>query len=411
MSYPFLHWLGINAGELLYVIEDSSYFGMLSCMVFLTYLLSNHFISKKTHAFFFGLSILFILLPIVSSYLIFSNLPTFITTYGSLITVYKLFMALYLMIATCLATYKGKSPIWLLAGNAMFGFGIFVDYLSAGKFEPIRFGWHDEYSGFLIVLMFTALMIQQHCLLAKENDCLQDHLQEEVAEKTSALEKMLEDRRRFLSSAAHDLKAPVSVIQMYIDFIKDTNVEIDEELENYLSIIRKKTSQMIDNVQTLQEYNAQDSIQEQQEYVLGTEFIQFVFEETKPYVDASDIPYHIHLIKSNSSILIQKTRLFRALENIILNAVEHSNSNGEIILDISKVDDYMKIEITNHGDHIPSEILPHIFEYGFSTKRTPGEHGIGLYFTKQTIEEHGGQLLVDSSMHQSTSFIIFLPCY
>lgn len=409
MLYPFLHWLGINAGEFFYVIEDTSYFAMVACMVFLTYQLCNGVIPKKLQTIVFVTTIGFMFLPFVATYLIFPYQPQSILYYGQLIMVFKIVIALYLMMVSFMSSYKGKAYLWLLAGNAVFGFGIFIDFFTAGKFEPIRFGWQDEYTSFMIVLLFTVLMMQQHYHIAKENERLNDHLQEEVEQKTSTLEKMLAERRRFLSSAAHDLKAPASIIQTYIDFIQESDIEIDHELKTYLNVIHRKTSQMVDNVQQLQTYNVQEGIQENHEHINSNEFLRYVYEETKPYADANGIYYELHLPKKSSALLLQKTKVFRALENIILNAVEHTQMEGCITLDVINCDEIIKIVIQDSGEGIAPEILPRIFEHRFRVSGGNEERGLGLYFAKVTIEENRGRIEVASKLGQSTTFTICFP--
>lgn len=95
-----------------------------------------------------------------------------------------------------------------------------------------------------MVLFFMVLIIRYNRGLIVKNQQLTQQLQEEVEAKTACLSKMLEERKEFLSIAAHDLKAPVSAIKTYIDFIREGGINIDEELEQYLEIIDKKSSQI-----------------------------------------------------------------------------------------------------------------------------------------------------------------------
>ena len=56
------------------------------------------------------------------------------------------------------------------------------------------------------------------------------------------------------------------------------------------------------------------------------------------------------------------------------------------------------IEIPDNGDIIPEEVIKRIFEKGFSTKtKEKGDHGYGLYITKQLVEHNNGSISVEST--------------
>ena len=73
--------------------------------------------------------------------------------------------------------------------------------------------------------------------------------------------------------------------------------------------------------------------------------------------------------------------------------------------------DMVRIEFEDNGKGIPPEILPKIFDYGFTTKGAEGE-GKGLYNVKSMIEgEHHGAISVQSEVGKGTTFILKLPTY
>jgi signal transduction histidine kinase len=72
--------------------------------------------------------------------------------------------------------------------------------------------------------------------------------------------------------------------------------------------------------------------------------------------------------------------------------------------------------VTNSGQGIPPEILPHIFDrfYRADTSRTGGEkkgYGLGLSLAKKIVELHGGELTVSSAPLQNTTFRVLLPSF
>lgn len=266
VSYPFIHWPGWDLGGISYLIEDVSYFAMLSCMVLPTIRLCSGILPIKLHMSVYTFTALMAVSPVIFTYALFPGFPSVVNVYGTIVYTSKLMVSLYLILLAFLGAVKEKSSVWLLAGNAVFGFGLFTDLWTGGAYEPLCFGWQDEYSGFLMVLFFMVLIIRYNRGLIVKNQQLTQQLQEEVEAKTARLSKMLEERKEFLSIAAHDLKAPVSAIKTYIDFIREGG-------------IHEPPCPMDCN-----------------------EFLSYVYTETKPYTDAGGIYYYLHLPEGSLTI-------------------------------------------------------------------------------------------------------------
>lgn len=75
----------------------------------------------------------------------------------------------------------------------------------------------------------------------------------------------------------------------------------------------------------------------------------------------------------------QKARLFRAFENIILKATEHTPPEGSLTIDAEYTGQQAVITFTDTSEGISSDDLPHIFDYKFSTKNSPGTRGLGFH--------------------------------
>lgn len=100
--------------------------------------------------------------------------------------------------------------------------------------------------------------------------------------------------------------------------------------------------------------------------------------------------------------------------NIISNAVQAmSNDYGsepKIVLRTARQGEHMvRIDIIDNGQGIPAEVLPKIFEPFFTTKEIGKGTGMGLSISYKIIQEHGGQILVESKEGRGTIFSILLP--
>lgn len=104
-----------------------------------------------------------------------------------------------------------------------------------------------------------------------------------------------------------------------------------------------------------------------------------------------------------------ESRLWRAVYNLVLNAVEAVRESGEVLVRVlfDGGAETIAVDIVDSGPGIPKEIQDRILGPGASTKRS--HVGIGLRLAKQIIEEHGGALSIESQPSKGTTVSIRLP--
>ena len=97
------------------------------------------------------------------------------------------------------------------------------------------------------------------------------------------------------------------------------------------------------------------------------------------------------------------------LINLILNAAEASpEDGGEIIIRVEADSDRRaRIEIEDHGDGIPADLLQRIWEPFFTTR--PEGTGLGLAICRQIVQEHGGEIGVRSEPGTGTTVTVTFP--
>lgn len=132
------------------------------------------------------------------------------------------------------------------------------------------------------------------------------------------------------------------------------------------------------------------------------------------------LPPDIKLTKNLPSelpyIMGDQDELFRAFYNILINAKEAISGPGTISVAVSQIKkaesapDYICIELSDSGSGINEDKLDKIFDLNFSTKQKGRESGIGLFFVKETIHNHQGEVSVVSKPDMGTTFRILLPC-
>ena len=106
----------------------------------------------------------------------------------------------------------------------------------------------------------------------------------------------------------------------------------------------------------------------------------------------------------------EEALLINAVLNLMVNACHAMPEGGTLRVRTYPRDAFVVIEVSDTGIGIPPEHLPHIFEFGFTTKQHSGGTGLGLPNVKTAVESlHGGRVEVESRVGQGTTFRLFLP--
>jgi len=101
------------------------------------------------------------------------------------------------------------------------------------------------------------------------------------------------------------------------------------------------------------------------------------------------------------------------LTNLINNALRYTEENGSVTISAERIDEEIRLRVSDTGRGIPQEALPFIFEKFVQVKEaaetTPGSVGLGLAIAKQVVEDHGGRISVASEMGRGSTFTFTLP--
>ena len=106
--------------------------------------------------------------------------------------------------------------------------------------------------------------------------------------------------------------------------------------------------------------------------------------------------------------LIDPEQLAQVFLNVLVNAVDHAPEGSDLIMQSQVAPNgSWRFRFTNGGPAIPQDVLPRIFEIFYSNK--PGGTGIGLALCQRIIEDHRGEISIDSAPETGTTLTITLP--
>jgi len=135
--------------------------------------------------------------------------------------------------------------------------------------------------------------------------------------------------------------------------------------------------------------------------------------ELRPYAELHQVKIDVHSDLPRAFLHADADRLMQVLANLISNAVKHSPAGGTIDVHVTRTDQSIRVDITDHGEGIPEEFRPHIFEKfaqaNWTATNREGGSGLGLHISRAIIQHHGGMLAFDTELGVGSTFYFELP--
>jgi signal transduction histidine kinase len=213
--------------------------------------------------------------------------------------------------------------------------------------------------------------------------------------------------KRALEDISHQLKTPLTSILIILDnLIDNPEMEYQTRVE-FLHDLKRETTRIQSLIQSILKLSKFDSntIQFIKQDIYLKQIIDEAIKNTGSLADLKNIKINVEgnkKIKLNCDLLWQ----IEAITNILKNCIEHSKENTQIDIKYNNNSVYSYITITDYGEGISKEDLPHIFERFYRGKNSSNESiGIGLSLSKTIMESNNGIVSVESNSDKTT-FII-----
>ena len=256
--------------------------------------------------------------------------------------------------------------------------------------------------------------------LVQMNINLEDTVLERTLKLKTAnenLQNIVEQRRQLLASIAHELGTPLTLIHHYIQSIHKGLIDIDDpHYSNLVTDKIKVLNRLIDDLFDLSRLESGKISLNIKEFHVY-EWLEQVYYKSEFAVLKNKRKFSYESISNELKDFkgyFDEERLDQLFSNLISNAIENTDkNNGKISMSAHLFDDsQLLIEITDNGNGIAKEDLPHIFERFYRKKSVKTEQfgtGLGLALVKQIVESHKGSISVESKLNEWTTFYIMLP--
>lgn len=233
-----------------------------------------------------------------------------------------------------------------------------------------------------------------------------------IREQAARLEAEAAQRARddFLLAAAHDLRTPLTIIRGYTQVLLRRATPEAAELLQLMDAAGQRMNAGINELLDLTRLPTGDLMELHREPVDLVEMAHRVCLEQERIsgrhtVGVGEAPER--LVASCDA-----ARLERVLSNLVGNAVKYSPPETAIVVTLAVEPPHAVIRIVDRGYGIPAEDLPHVFERfrrGANVAASTAGVGVGLSAAKQTVEQHGGTIDVQSVEGRGATVTVRLP--
>ncbi len=220
-------------------------------------------------------------------------------------------------------------------------------------------------------------------------------------------------RRDFTHNITHELKTPISVAVAATDAMRNFSADADiERRSRYLEIVEAQLSQltaMVERILTVSVEGRQAKLSIEQVA------LREAFEQIVEGVQIGGDEDATLSIDCDEQLLVTADphHLKSVVMTLIDNALKYGGRPITITLAATKVDSTTEIRVADNGCGIAREHLAHLFEKFYRVPsgdvQRPRGYGLGLYYARQVIEAHGGQISAESRTGHGTTIIIKLP--
>ena len=208
---------------------------------------------------------------------------------------------------------------------------------------------------------------------------------------------------------AHELKNPLSGIKGAAQLL--INEPSEKELSKCSEIIKKEADRLIDLLERMKRID--DFAEEQfEDFDIHEILLDIIYLESKS--GDKKIDFQKNFDVALPPLRGDENSIKQVFINIIKNAVQAVEDNGEIVVNSRWVNDYkinsssaIMISVSDNGPGISRDNLENVFTPFYSTKS--GGSGLGLFISNQIISKHGGAIFVESEEGIGSEFKIYLP--
>jgi signal transduction histidine kinase len=220
----------------------------------------------------------------------------------------------------------------------------------------------------------------------------------------------------FIANVTHELKSPLSSIQLYLETLDSRDVP-SEKRKEFISMMMKDANRLKNLINSILEISSIEQKRVAHNYVIceAEPVLKEILSQSLEHYNLKEPSVKI-IGSANCEFVVDKNALKIVFDNLIDNAIKYTVKPLELIISYMVLNDKLIIKTKDNGIGISIKDLRFVFNkfhriYNKSIPSVKGT-GLGLYLVKEIIKNHGGKISVQSEgLNKGTTFCIELPVY
>ena len=232
-------------------------------------------------------------------------------------------------------------------------------------------------------------------------------MSKEIKNRNNELIDLVDSKQLFIDNLSHEMNTPLTSIYGYTELFEKANLN-DEQKQMAISYIKKETKRINEMYKKLLMLSYKENNKVEINKIFTTKLFEDLNIELKNKLEEKNISINYN---SNIDYIMGDEMLISvALSNLIRNAINNSENNKHIEVNIYSDDSNNYIEVIDQGCGISDEDITKIIEPFYrvdkSRSRNQGGAGLGLSIVKRVANLHNGELLITSKIGVGSKFII-----
>ena len=223
-------------------------------------------------------------------------------------------------------------------------------------------------------------------------------------------------RENFMNAVSHDLKTPLTLMQLYGETLLYQEVLSEEERKLYANILirqSKKLTHLIDQVLDLSRIDKAHKWYCLQEGDLAP-IVGETVKDYVPYLHQQGFSVEVDVAPHLPRVQFDRDAISKAVTNLLDNARKYSGEPKSIAVRLWSESDKVIFEVQDHGIGIPKDLHRRVFEPFYrvnpvTSHPTKRGHGLGLFLVGHIMQAHGGKIEVRSDKQWGSSFQLVFP--
>jgi len=242
------------------------------------------------------------------------------------------------------------------------------------------------------------------------DDADQTHEELEKSRKRLVQTEKMATVGRLASGVAHSIRNPLTSIKMRL-FSLEKSLDLTTDQKEDMEVIAEETRHIDTIVRNFLEYARPSKLKMQK--ISPSELIDMNLELLRHRFKSYGVTVHLRRAAPLSEVLADPDQLKEVFMNLLINACEATGEGGSITIEEEEgISDPLGpvavVRIRDNGPGIAADLQEKVFEPFFSTKEEGT--GLGLSIAVRIIEQHGGQMRLQSEEGLGATFVITLPC-